>query len=341
MIINDDEITRQKALQKLKKKKQLQANVKLVRNVILAGIVIGTAVHLVVTWEPPVPPTKVTHDFHDEARAEWIAELLRPLRYPEVPFEMYSSQALLVDLSTGRVLFDHHGDERVYPASVTKIMTVLIGVEHSQMNEQVVVQADFDALFWAGATQAGFSPGEVRSLSDILHGIMLPSGAEATSSLAYHVAGSYEGFVALMNEKARELGMDQTNFVNTTGLHDDDHYTTAEDVATLLTYALKNPDFRTVFTAQTYELDVPSTLGSTLLSTLFNNMSSNAFEGGAIIGGRTGFTPEAGRCLASLATNGTDEYILITFGAPDEIANQTAHILDALSIYTHFFGLNR
>lgn len=316
MLINDDEFTSQRVSQKLKKKEKLKSTMKLIRNVILAGIVIGTAIYFAVNWESPAPPTKATRDFHDEARAEWISELLRPLRYSEVAFEMYSNQALLINLSNGRVLFDHHGDEVVYPASVTKIMTVLVGVEHSSMDEEVLVQADFEALHLAGASQSGFGPGETRSMSDILHGIMLPSGAEATAALAYHVAGIQEGFVGLMNEKAQELGMYNTNFTNATGLHDDDHYTTAEDIAILLIYALENPDFRSIFTSQTYELEVPNYFGTTMLSTLFNNMDSNEFEGGEIIGGRTGFTLEGGRCLASLATNGIDEYVLITFGAP-------------------------
>lgn len=339
MMINDDDFTSQRMSQRLGKKEKLKLTIKLIRNVILAGIVVGTAIYFAVNWESPVPPTKATRDFHDEARTEWIAELLRPLRYSEVFFEMHSNQALLVNLLNGRVLFDHRGSERAYPASVTKIMTVLIGVEYGSMDEEVLVQADFDALFSADAMQSGFGSGEVRSMSDILHGIMLPSGAEATSSLAYHVAGSYEGFVELMNDKAQEIGMYNTRFANTTGLHDDNHYTTAKDIAILLAYALENPDFRTVFTAQTYELDVPNSFGTTMLSTLFNNMVSNEFEGGEIIGGRTGFTPEAGRCLASLATNGSREYILITFGAPNEIANQTAHILDALLIHQYFFNL--
>ena len=340
--MNDDAITSQKESHRLEKKEKLKRNAKLIRNIILAGIVIGTAIYFVVNWEPPIPPTKQARDLHDEARADWIAELLRPLRYSEVSFEMYSNQALLINLSNGRVLFDHHADEVIFPASVTKVMTVLVGLENGNMDEEVLVQADFDALFWAGASQAGFSPNEIRSLSDILYGIMLSSGAEATSSLAYHVAGNYEGFVELMNDKAQDLGMYNTRFANTTGLHDDNHYTTAEDIAILLRYALENPDFRMIFTTQTYELAIPNSLGSTLLSTLFNNMPSNEFDGGEIIGGRTGFTLEGGRCLASLATNGEFEYILITFGAPDwvEEANETAHISDALTIHEYFFNLD-
>ena len=336
-----DDMTRQMRDHRYGKRAKKKTILKLIRNVVIAGIVIGAAIYLAINWESPEPPIKRAPDFYDEERTEWVAELLRPHNYSEVFFEMFSNQALLVNLSNGRVLFNHHADERIYPASVTKIMTVLLGVEHGDMDEDVLIQADFDALFHAGAMQSGFGPGETRSMSDILHGIMLPSGAEAASSLAYHVAGGNEEFVDLMNEKAEELGMYNTNFINATGLHDDDHYTTAEDIAILLQYALENPDFRTIFTAQTYELAIPNSLGSTMLSTLFNNMETNEFDGGEIIGGRTGFTPEAGRCLASLATNGQDEYILITFGAPalDEEAHEIAHIVDALLIHEYFFNL--
>lgn len=339
MMMNDDEIANQKEAHRLEKKEQLRKTVKLIRNVILTGILLGTGIYVAVTWEPAVPPTKTTTDFYAELRSEWIAELLRPLRYSEVDFSMHSNQALLINLSNGRVLFSHHSDEIIYPASVTKIMTVLIGIERSTMDEDVLIQADFEALHFAGASQSGFGPGEVRSMSDVLHGIMLPSGAEATAALTYHIADGEAGFVALMNEKAQELGMINTNFTNATGLHDDDHHTTADDIAILLTYALENPDFRRIFTAQTYELSVPNYFGTVMSSTLFANLMTNEVEGGLIIGGRTGFTLEGGRCLASLATDGEDEYVLITFGAmaPDAFTNTTNHILDAVVIYEYFF----
>ena len=324
-------------VQRQKRKHTLQATYKLVRNVIIAGTLIGVGIYFAVVWYFQESPIKEMNELDRNRIAEMITEITRPLTYDEVDFQMNSEYALLVNLSNGRVLFDHQADVQTYPASVTKLMTVLVGLESGTMDESVTVRADFDELFRMGASQSGFVNGEVRTLSEILHAIMLPSGAEATWSLAYHVAGSYEGFVALMNEKANDLGMLDTHFVTATGLHDDDHYTTANDIAILMEYALTIPEFRRILTARTYELETPNSQGSTMHSTLFTFAPQTTFEGGEILGGRTGFTTPAGRCLASLATNGTDDFILITFGAPDpDFTNQTAHILDALMIYEYF-----
>ena len=288
----------------------------------------------------------VRHDdvvFVNEFTLE-IEEVLESLHwvltYDEVDFEMYSEYALLINLSSGLVLFEHQADVRTFPASVTKMMTVLVGLEHGDMNDDVVVEADFEALYFAEAAQAGFVSGEVRTFSEIIHGVMLSSGGEATETLANHIAGSYEDFVDLMNVKARELGMYETHFVTATGLHDDNHYTTAYDIAILLQYALEIPEFREIFTREAYELEKPNMLGDVLYSTLFYFAPTTEFEGGRILGGRTGYTVPAGRCLASLATNGEEEFILITFGAASEVYEDDRIIatLDALRIYGYFLG---
>lgn len=260
--------------------------------------------------------------------------------FESVVFRMRSQQALLMNLTTGEILFDHRANERIFPASVTKIMTTLIGVLHGDLEQTITVNADFDGLYLAQSMQAGFVQGEDRTFSEILHGVMLASGGEATETLANHVAGSYEGFVLLMNQMARELNMVDTHFVTATGLHDDNHYTTANDMAILLQYALEIPEFRTIFTTESYILETENIFTDILYSTFFRNAPTVFFNGGEIIGGRTGFTTQAGRCLASLATNGEEEFILITFGAPDEYDQQIGHILDALMIYEYFLSPN-
>jgi len=328
------------AVQKEERRNAFQATYKLVRNVIVAGTMIGVGIYFFAVWYFQELPVKEIDELNQNRVAEIIAEITRPLTYDEARFDMYSEYALLINISNGRILFDHQADVQTFPASVTKIMTVLVGLENGEMNESVTIRADFDALFRAGAMQSGFSYGEVRTLSEILHAIMLPSGAEATWSLAYHVAGSYEAFVDLMNVKARELGMANTHFVTATGLHDDDHYTTANDIAILMKYALEIPEFRAIFVARTYELETPNSLGNTMHSTLSAFAPRTTFEGGEILGGRTGFTTPAGRCLASLATDGNDEFILITFGAPDLAADRISHILDALMIYEYFLEVS-
>ena len=328
------------AMQKEQRRDAFQARYKLVRNVLLTGTIIGVGIYFGSMWFLREELMKEVSEFDRDRIAEIITEITKPLTYDEVGFRMYSDYALLINISNGRTIFAHQEDIQTYPASVTKIMTVLIGLENGELDESVTVDADFEELFLAGAMQSGFSYGEVRTLSEILHAIMLPSGAEATWSLANHIAGSYVGFVDLMNEKARELGMVDTNFVTATGLHDDNHYTTANDIAILLEYALEVPGFREIFTARTFELETPNAFGITMHSTLFNAAAETTFEGGEIIGGRTGFTLPAGRCLASLATDGIDEFILITFGAEDINEDQTGHILDALMIYEYFLEYN-
>lgn len=326
-------------VQRERRKEKLEAIFKLVRNVVIAGVVIGGGIYFLVMFAFQETTVKAASSIDQEAITSIITEITRPLGRNQVGFEMQSEYALLINLTNGRVLFDHQADTQTFPASVTKIMTVLVGLENSTMNEEVTVIADFDQLWLAGASQAGFHFGEVRSMSEILHAIMLPSGAEATWALANHIAGSYEDFVALMNEKARSLGMNDTHFVTATGLHDENHFTTAYDIATLMEYALAIPAFREIFTTSEYELTRPNARGNTMQSTLFQFAATTEFEGGEIIGSRTGFTTPAGRCMASLATDGENEYILITFGAPDPyFLNSTAHIEDALIIYAYFLS---
>ena len=272
--------------------------------------------------------------FHNQFTL-YIEEMLT-LLFESIEFRMQSEYALLINLSTGEILFEHQANVRTFPASVTKIMTVLVGLASGEMDESITVNADFDGLYLSQAMQSGFVYGEVRTLSEILHAVLLTSGGEATEALANHVGGSYEAFVELMNIKAEQLGMNDTHFVTATGLHDENHYTTANDIAILLQYALEIPAFREMFTRPSYELEIPNSITDTLHSTLFHFAPTTEFEGGRILGGRTGYTTPAGLCLASLATDGVDEFILITFGAREDDGSRTAHVLDALMIYEYF-----
>ena len=255
--------------------------------------------------------------------------------YSDVNFNMFSGHALLINLTTGDILFEHASDVRVYPASLTKIMTVLLGIEQAY-GATMTVRADFAQLIYDNASIVGFEYGEQRLASEIFHGAMLPSGADATATIAYHVGGSYHGFVGLMNEKAQSLGMYDTHFMNASGLHHPNHYTTAYDIAILLSHALENSTFRTIFTTRVYSFINRSGEEQYMHSTLFSNLWATEFEGGEIVGGRTGFTYAAGRCLATLATNGYDEFILITLGANSIDEDGRTHIADAFTIYQYF-----
>lgn len=321
-----------------KKKRRISIPLLFVLNIFLWG----SAIYL---WMQDRDVSPITTNYVATGIEINVRELMEPvafddsfaLTYEEVDMQIYSRYALLVNLDTHEILFNHRGNERVYPASVTKIMTVLVGLEYA-VNDEVEIYADFDALFQAESAMAGFVLGETRTLSEVLHASLLSSGGDATTALAYHVADSYQGFVDLMNTTAWRLGMHDTHFINASGLHHEEHYTTAYDIALLLNYALRQPYFREIFTTPTYSFINSEGNEQWMQSTMFRNMETPIFTNGEILGGKTGFTTPAGFCLASLATDGISEFILITFDASTD-QTPAAHVRDAFTIYEYFFQL--
>lgn len=251
---------------------------------------------------------------------------------------VFSKHAILVDLKDNKILYAREADERTYPASLTKMMTVLVAIENLS-TEMMKVPNDFSCLYEQNAALAGFLPGDLVRTSDLLYGIMLPSGADAALTVAENIAGSEAEFVKLMNEKSKELGMNNTHFTNVIGLHDNNHYTTVHDLAILLEYALKNPTFKKIFTTDIYTT-APTQYsdGMTFKSRLFSKIDSPNFNGGKLLGGKTGYTEEAELCLASLATDGKKEYILVTTNAEGGPYTEQTNILDAFNLYERFLG---
>lgn len=149
------------------------------------------------------------------------------------PDSLSSSNLILMRLSDRAILMEEGSEDRIYPASLTKMMTALIVIEQMpDLDERVLLSASlFEPLREENASVAGFLEDENVRAKDLLYGILLPSGAECCVGLANHIAGSEESFVTLMNNKAAELGMENTHFTNTTGLHDPNHYTTVKDLA--------------------------------------------------------------------------------------------------------------
>lgn len=251
--------------------------------------------------------------------------------------DINSPDVFLIDATTGDVISENHGSQKIYPASMTKIMTAVLAIENSPyLEETMEIPAEmFHQLYAENASRAGFEPGELATIEDLIYGVMLPSGAECCLTLAEKVAGSETEFVELMNERAKELGMKNTNFCNSTGLHDEQHYTTTEDLAVLLRFALQSSMFRDVFTSSQYTTSSSSIhpQGFTFNSTLFKYLDDPKVTGGELLGGKTGYTQEAGQCLASLANVGGKDYILITAGAPGDQMIEQLHIDDAITIF--------
>lgn len=255
-----------------------------------------------------------------------------------VPLDkLHSSNAILVRLDNNSVLMQKNSTQKIYPASLTKIMTAIVAIESlPDLQKKVdLPNSMFQKLYNADASMAGFLPGEKVRAIDLLYGVMLPSGAECCIGLADHIAGSEKKFVEILNQKAVALGMSNTHFTNTTGLHNDNHFTTVKDLSILLSYALQSDTFRDIFTASRYSM--PSTNkhpnGITFQNTMFKDMKNPVISGGEILGGKTGYTFEAGLCLASLAYKNGKEYILVTTGAKGNHESGQYNIDDAYTVY--------
>lgn len=253
------------------------------------------------------------------------------------PDRLNSPNAILIRLKDQTTLMQKNSEEKIYPASLTKMMTTIVAIENltNLQKEIQLTHYTFNDLYSANASMAGFQPGEKVRAIDLLYGVMLPSGAEACIGLADQIAGSEQDFVAMMNQKAADLGMSSTNFENTNGLHDKNHYTTVKDMAILLNYALQNDTFREIFTSSRHSTQPTNKHpeGITFYSTMFKKLNNNNIIGGEILGGKTGYTDEAGLCLASLAKVDNQEYILISAGAKGDIYSEQYNITDAVTVY--------
>ncbi|MDE6590720.1 MAG: D-alanyl-D-alanine carboxypeptidase, partial [Oscillospiraceae bacterium] len=237
-------------------------------------------------------------------------------------FSLSATAAILVEADTGEVLFEAAADERRYPASITKVMTGLLTVEAVERGEimldQVVTLGDdlYTGIGVDGSTQ-NLQAGEVLTVRDLLNCALIPSANEACNALAVVVAGSIPSFVELMNERAAELGMTSTHFMNTHGYHDDDHYTTARDISYMCLEAMSHPEFRAIVSSGTYTVPATNLHDARVLqdtNALVSESKTSGMRYRYAIGIKTGSTPEAGYCLASAAEKDHRTVIAVLLG---------------------------
>ncbi|HHU42877.1 MAG: D-alanyl-D-alanine carboxypeptidase family protein [Bacillota bacterium] len=199
-----------------------------------------------------------------------------------------STGMAVVEVTTKRTLFESNANQRMPMASTTKAMTALVVLENSELDEMVTVPRQ--AVGVEGSS-IYLKEGEKLTVKELLYGLMLRSGNDAAVALALHVGGSLDGFANMMNEKAKQLGLKNTHFTNPHGLHDDNHYTTAYDLAICSAYAMQNKDFAEIVGAKSYTINSPQ--GKRYL--VNKNKILTTYEGGT--GVKIGFTKKAGRCL--------------------------------------------
>lgn len=219
-----------------------------------------------------------------------------------------AQHAILIEQSSGRVLFEKNAEEQASIASITKIMTAIIAVESGQMNEKATVSRN--AIYTEGSS-IYLEQGEQMTLTDLVYGLMLRSGNDAAVAIAEHVGGSEEGFVYLMNEKAKWLGMENTHFDNPHGLDSDTHYSSAHDMAILMQYAMENPIFQEISGKTSYLSE-----NRTYHWQNKNKLLTYFYE--YCTGGKTGYTKQTGRTLITTAEKDGMELIAVTLDAPDD-----------------------
>ena len=255
--------------------------------------------------------------------------LLIPFNIKADEINVSSKNAILLNLTTNEVLYEKNKDEIVKVASLQKIMTTLISIENiDDYNKKVKIDlSEFNSLDKDLAI-IGFNNGDEVTYDDLLYGTLLRSGADAAYKLALEVGGSEEEFVNLMNEKVKELGLKNTNFKNCTGLDAKNQFSTAYDMAIILKYALLNEKFKEIITTKEYNINS--------LDILLKGPKNRAksLEMPYFIGGKTGYTNEAGLCLASYAIIDNVEFILITLGADYNLKNQ--NYIDQKNIYDYY-----
>ncbi len=224
---------------------------------------------------------------------------------PAEALDVSAHSAILMDGTTGRVLYEKAADEKSLIASTTKIMTALVTIERGKLNETVEIPPE--AVGIEGSSMY-LRAGEKLTVEELLHGLMLSSGNDAAVALAVHVAGNVERFVDLMNRKAAELGLSSTRFANPNGLDSDENYSTARELGKLTVCAMGNPDFCRIVSAKTY------VSGQRVMQN--HNKLLWLYEGA--VGVKTGFTRKAGRILVGAAERNGRMLISVTLNAPND-----------------------
>ncbi|MEQ2473391.1 D-alanyl-D-alanine carboxypeptidase family protein [Laedolimicola intestinihominis] len=234
--------------------------------------------------------------------------------------EVTSTQALLVDADNRTVLYQRGAGDRISPASMTKVLTLLVAVEHvSNLDDTFTITREItDYSYSHDCSAVGFDENETVTVRDLLYGTILPSGGDAAAGLAYYVSGSLDGFAELMNQKLQELGISgSAHFTNCVGLYDDNHYCTLYDLAVIMTAAMDNPLCSEILNARTYTTSATEQHpDGIIISNWFLRRIEDKDTHGEIIGAKTGYVVQSGNCAVSVSrSNSGRRYICVTADA--------------------------
>lgn len=269
----------------------------------------------------------------------WSFEAKRTENTAKFPKSVVSSRGVLIDVEDGTILAEKGAKKKIYPASMTKILTVLVAAEHiteEQLEEKVKITTEItDYCYVNDCSNVGFEKNEKVKVKDLFYGTILPSGADAALGLVNYVAGSHEEFVKLMNEKVEELGLsDTSHFTNCVGIYNEKNYSTPYDMAVILKAASENELCQQVLNARTYETDpTKQHKKGIVLSNLFLRRIEDQDTHGEVLYAKTGFVNQSGNCAASMAKDKNGKtYICVTAGS----SSSWRCIYDHVDLYKKF-----
>ncbi len=240
-----------------------------------------------------------------------------------------SETAVVYDATTNQILFDKNASQSMYPASMTKLMTALLTVENASLDDTVTYSATAVNDLESGAANVNLVEGDTLSVRDSLYALLLKSACEVANGLAEKVGGSQENFVAMMNQRAQQLGCQNTHFDNASGLNSNTHYTTAYDMALITKAAFDNETIRTIDNTINYTLPASKNRGELKITNgnkMLNPANSQYYEG--IIGGKTGYTSKAGNTLATAVEKDGHELIVVVMKSSQKHYEDTKALLD-------------
>lgn len=254
-------------------------------------------------------------------------------------FDVYCNSAILIDARTGNVLYEKNSNQQAYPASTTKILTAYIALTQiGDINTEIIPTKNAVMSVPVGSSLAYFSENEKLTLEQVLFGLLLPSGNDAANIIAEYVSGSNSNFAELMNVTAEKLGATNSHFVNPSGWHDNEHYTTAADLAKIAYNAMKIPKFKEIVSQTRYVM--PETNVSKVKRTFINTnklLSSGEYYYEAATGIKTGYTSQSGNCLVASASKDGVELISVAMGGNTVPVGKSAVYLDTINLLNFGF----
>lgn len=252
---------------------------------------------------------------------------------------LVSEAAILIDSNTNKILYSKNADQKMYPASTTKILTAILTLENCNLDDEVTVSDTAILDIPEGYSSANLQFGEILTVEQLLQLLLVHSANDAANVLAEHVGGSIESFVSMMNTKVHDLGLENTHFTNAYGLHDENHYTTAYDLAIIMKYCVQNNDFRRI--AGNASVAIPATNKSGVrkydsTNDLIIPNSKNYYQ--YLTAGKTGFTTPAGECLVTSAYKNDIELICVILGGSQTVNNSSLRFSETKELYEYGYN---